>query len=66
MADLSGLRFNCGCGFTTSDFEEAKRHADNNRHTIDAVGTIKPSTADSEVSAARYALKRKILPDLRH
>lgn len=40
---VSMLKFNCGCGFTTPSVEEARKHVEDTKHTMDALGTIRPT-----------------------
>jgi len=35
--------YNCGCGFSTKDIEEARVHADTKKHSLTALGMITPT-----------------------
>jgi hypothetical protein len=37
----NNVKYNCGCGYSTSDVEEAKRHSNEKKHTLFAYGEIK-------------------------
>jgi len=39
MADVK-VKFHCGCGFSTTESEEAVKHCNEKNHTLTAVGTI--------------------------
>jgi len=38
------IKYNCGCGYTTSDMDEAISHSDHFGHTIPVLGYVVPST----------------------
>ena len=39
MARLK-VKYQCGCGYSTSELEEATKHSDEKKHTLTATGTI--------------------------
>jgi len=40
----NNVKYNCGCGYSTGDVEEAKRHSDEKKHTLCATGEIKKTS----------------------
>ena len=38
------IRHACGCGYTTSNLEEAVKHANERKHTLTVLGTIRPES----------------------
>lgn len=34
------VKYTCGCGFSTSELEEAVKHSDEQNHTLTAGGTV--------------------------
>lgn len=36
------VKYDCGCGYSTKSLEEAIKHAESQKHTLTALGTIKP------------------------
>ena len=38
----SEIKFNCGCGFSTSKLEEATNHSNSNKHILTILGLVKP------------------------
>ena len=41
MAKVS-YHYSCGCGFTTTDEDEAKQHANEKQHKLDVKGMVTP------------------------
>jgi len=39
MASMK-VKYNCGCGYSTDNLEEAVKHSDEKNHTLTATGTI--------------------------
>ena len=37
---MINVKYNCGCGYSTEEAEEAIRHSDANNHTLMVLGSI--------------------------
>jgi len=62
MAIVS-INFDCGCGYHARTVEEASKHADEHKHTLNVAGTVKSSErtalkASLSVSASSRSYKK--------
>ena len=55
------LKFNCGCGYQTTDIVAATDHADQFTHKLQAQGLVRPTTSklEEELSDRQEATVRQ-------